>query len=220
MDEYLNEQEQWDMVRNWVRQNGVWLLAGVVLASAGLWGWRSWQAHREAMLLEAGGQYRQVLAAMGRNDLPAVIVAADKLAAAHPHTGYADQAQLAVARMQVEDNQLPAALGRLQKVESATRDEALKLAVRLRIARLQIEQNRLDDALATLNAVQPGALASRYAEVRGDALLAKGDRNGALKAYREAQSAQAGQAAAAAPAAPPGAGSDLLTLKINALTRS
>jgi len=92
--------------------------------------------------------------------------------------------------------------------------------VRLRIARLQIEQNRLDDALATLNAVQPGAFASRYAEVRGDALLAKGDRNGALKAYREAQSAQAGQAAATAPAAPPGAGSDLLTLKINALTRS
>jgi len=213
VDEYLNEQEQWDMVRNWVRQNGVWLLAGVVLASAGLWGWRSWQAHREAMLLEAGGQYRQVLAAMGRNDLPAVIVAADKLAAAHPHTGYAEQAQLAVARMQVEDNQLPAALGRLQKVESATRDEAVKLAVRLRIARLQIEQNRLDDALATLNAVQPGAFAGRYAEVRGDALLAKGDRSGALKAYREAQS---GQAAAVAP----GAGSDLLTLKINALTRS
>jgi predicted negative regulator of RcsB-dependent stress response len=78
-------------------------------------------------------------------------------------------------------------------------------------------QNRLDDALATLNAVQPGAFAGRYAEVRGDALLAKGDRNGALKAYREAQSAQAVQAAAAGAT---GAGSDLLALKINALTRS
>lgn len=217
MDEYLNEQEQWEMVRSWVRQNGVWLLAGVLLASAGLWGWRSWQAHREAMLLEASAQYRQVLAAMGRNDLPAVIAAADKLSAAHPHTGYADQAQLAAARMQVDDNQLPGALSRLQKVESETSDDALKLVARLRIARLQIEQNRLDDALATLNAVQPGAFAGRYAEVRGDALLAKGDRSGALKAYREAQSAQAGQAAAAGA---PGAGGDLLTLKINALTRS
>lgn len=216
MDEYLNEQEQWELVRNWVRQNGVWLLAGVVLASAGLWGWRSWQAHREAMLLEAGGQYRQVLAAMGRSDLPAVIVAADKLAAAHPHTGYADQAQLEAARLQVENNQLPAALARLQQVEAGTRDQELKLVVRLRIARLQIEQNRIDDALATLNAARPGAFAGRYAEVRGDALLAKGDRSGALKAYREAQSAQSGQAAAVAP----GAGSDLLTLKINALTRS
>jgi predicted negative regulator of RcsB-dependent stress response len=217
VDEYMNEQEQWEYVRNWVRQNGVWLLAGVVLASAGLWGWRSWQAHREAMLLDAGTQYQQVLMAIGRNDLPGVIAAADRLAAAHPRTGYADQAQLAAARMQVEGNQIPGALARLQQVESATRDEELKLLVRLRIARLQIEQNRVDDALATLNAVQPGAFAGRYAEVRGDALLAKGDRAGALKAYREAQAAQAVQAAGAGGG---DRGGDLLTLKINALTRS
>jgi predicted negative regulator of RcsB-dependent stress response len=216
VDEYMNEQEQWEYVRNWVRQNGVWLLAGVVLASAGLWGWRSWQAHREAMLLEAAAQYQQVLMAMGRNDLPAVIAAADKLAAAHPHTGYADQAQLAAARMQVEGNQLAGALTRLQQIGSTTRDEELKLVVRLRIARLQIEQNRIDDALATLNAVQPGAFAGRYAEVRGDALLAKGDKSGALKAYREAQASQAAQSAQAGNAG----GGDLLTLKINALTRS
>jgi predicted negative regulator of RcsB-dependent stress response len=220
VDEYMNEQEQWEYVRNWVRQNGVWLLAGVVLASAGLWGWRSWQAHREAMLLEAGAQYQQVLAAMGRNDMPAVIAAADKLATAHPHTGYADQAQLAAARMQVEGNQLQGALARLQKVESTTRDEELKLVVRLRIARLQIEQNRIDEALATLNAVQPGAFAGRYAEVRGDALLAKGDKSGALKAYREAQAAQAVQATQSAIAGGAEHGGDLLTLKINALTRT
>jgi predicted negative regulator of RcsB-dependent stress response len=217
VDEYMNEQEQWEFVRNWVRQNGVWLAAGVVLASGGLWGWRSWQAHREAMLLEAGVQYQQVLTAMGRNDLPAVIAAADKLTAAHPHTGYADQAQLAAARLQVENNEVPAALARLQKVEANTRDDELKLVVRLRIARLQIEQNRIDDALATLNAVQAGAFAGRYAEVRGDALLAKGDRDGALKAYREAQTAlsEAGAGAGAG-----GGAGDLLTLKINALTRS
>ena len=211
MDEYMNEQEQWEYVRSWVRQNGVWLLAGVVLASAGLWGWRSWQAHRETMLLEAGAQYQQVLTAITRNNLPAVIAAADKLTASHPRTGYAEQAQLAAARMQVEANQIPAALARLQQVENTTRDEELKLVLRLRIARLQIEQNRVDDALATLNAVQPGAFAGRYAEVRGDALLAKGDKSGALKAYREAQAAQSGA---------PAGGGDLLTLKINALTRS
>lgn len=223
MDEYMNEQEQWEYVRNWVRQNGVWLLAGVVLASAGLWGWRSWQAHREAMLLEASAQYQQVLTTVGRNDLKAVIAAADKLSAAHPRTGYADQAQLVAARMQVERNEFAGALARLQQVESSTRDEELKLVVRLRIARLQIEQNRIDDALATLNAVQPGAFAGRYAEVRGDALLAKGDKSGALKAYREAQAAEAATSAAATPAAA-GAGADhggdLLALKINALTRS
>ncbi len=43
-------------------------------------------------------------------------------------------------------------------------------------------------ALKTLDAVDPGAFAARYAEVRGDALLAKGDRAGALQAYQAARS--------------------------------
>ena len=213
MDEYMNEQEQWEYVRNWLRQNGVWLVAGVALAGIGLWGWRAWQGHVENMLMEANGQYQQVLAAFAKNDLPTAVKTADQLVATHPRTGYAEQAQLVVARMQVENNQLPSALDRLQKVQATTSDAQLSLVVRLRIARLQIEQNRVDDALKTLSAVDPGALAGRFAEVRGDALLAKGDRTGALKAYREAQSAQSSQVGAAS-------AGDLLALKINELTRS
>jgi predicted negative regulator of RcsB-dependent stress response len=208
----MNEQEQWEFVRNWIRQNGVWLVAGVALAAAGLWGWRSWQAHQEAQLMDANGQYQQVLAAFGKNDTPTVIKLADQLVKTHPGTGYAEQAQLAVARMQVESNQLPGALERLQQVLSTTKDPELQLVVRLRVARIQIEQNRFDDALKTLGAVDPGAFAGRFAEVRGDALLAKGDRGGALKAYRAAQASQSTQPGTAA--------GDLLTLKINELTRS
>jgi len=51
-----------------------------------------------------------------------------------------------------------------------------------------LAQGNADQALKTLDAVNPGAFAARYAEVRGDVLLAKGDRDGALKAYREARS--------------------------------
>jgi len=138
---------------------------------------------------------------------------ADKLAAEHPHTGYAEQGQLAAARMQVENNELAAAEARLIQVRDSTADPELALIVRMRIARLQIEQHQADAALATLAAAEPGAFAARFAEVRGDALLAKGDRDGALKAYREAQGN--------APAAPNGpSGDDLLALKINELTHS
>ena len=214
MDEYMNEQEQWDYVRNWVRQNGLWLVAGVALAAAGLWGWRAWQARQEASLLAASGQYEQLVTAFGKNDRATVVTLADQLLIEHPHTGYAEQAQLAAARLQAENNELPAALARLQRVAAATADPELALLIRLRVARLQIEQHQADAALATLSAAEPGAFAGRYAEVRGDALFAKGDRAGALKAYREAQATQAAQAGGGA-----GAG-DLLALKINDLTRS
>ena len=180
MDEYMNEQEQWDYVRTWVRQNGLWVVAGVALAAAGLWGWKSWQAHKEAGLLAAGGQYEQLVTAFGKSDRAGVVTLADKLVVDHPHTGYAEQAQLAAARMQVENNELPAALSRLQRVAAGTSDQELALLVRLRIARLQIEQHQADAALATLAASEAGAFAGRYAEVRGDALLSKGDRAGAL----------------------------------------
>ena len=211
MDEYMNEQEQWDYVRHWLRQNGVWMVAGVALAAAGLWGWRAWQARQETSLMAASAQYELLVTAFGKNDQANVLALADKLLADHPHTGYAEQAQLAAARLQVENNELPAALARMQRVAAATSDPELALLLRLRVARLQIEQHQADVALATLSAVEPGAFAGRYAEVRGDALFAKGDRAGALKAYREAQAAQAGGEA--------GAG-DLLALKINELTRS
>ena len=98
--------------------------------------------------------------------------------------------------MQVENNQLPAALDRLQKVQASTPDPELSLVVRCASRGIQIEQNRVDDALKTLTAVEPGAFAGRFAEVRGDALRAKGDRAGALKAYREAQASQSAQAGA------------------------
>ena len=30
-DDYYNEQEQWERVKRWIRENGPWLVAGVVL---------------------------------------------------------------------------------------------------------------------------------------------------------------------------------------------
>jgi predicted negative regulator of RcsB-dependent stress response len=209
----MNEQEQWEFVRTWVRQNVLWVVAGVALAAGGLWGWQAFQAHKEAELVAAGDQYQKLVDAFGKNDRATVITLADKLAAEHPHTGYAEQGQLAAARMQVENNELAAAEARLIQVRDSTADPELALIVRMRIARLQIEQHQADAALATLAAAEPGAFAARFAEVRGDALLAKGDRDGALKAYREAQGN--------APAAPNGpSGDDLLALKINELTHS
>jgi predicted negative regulator of RcsB-dependent stress response len=57
--------------------------------------------------------------------------------------------------------------------------------------------------------VDPGAFAARYAQVRGDVLLAKGDRDGALKEYREARGM-----------APVTLDTGLLDLKIGELARS
>jgi predicted negative regulator of RcsB-dependent stress response len=67
-------------------------------------------------------------------------------------------------------------------------DDELRMIARTRLARVQAAQGKYDDALATLKVDQPGQFASRLADVRGDVLLAKGDRPGALREYLAARS--------------------------------
>lgn len=210
MDEYMSEQEQWDLVKKWLRENTVWLLAGVLIAVAGIWGYRWYQARVEAQLLAAGKLYEQLTAAYDKRDQAEVTKLATQLQAEHGGSGYAEHAQLASARMYLENNQHALAVETLQKLVAATSDSELALAVRLRIARIQIDQGKADDALATLQgAASPGAFAPRYAEVRGDALFAKGSRDEALKAYQEALAANS-----------PAVDTELLKLKIAELSRS
>jgi predicted negative regulator of RcsB-dependent stress response len=219
VDDYLSEQEQWEEVKGWVREGLPWFIGAVVVV-AGAWsGWKAWQSHREGQYAAAAAQYEQLVRALDRNDEPQAASLADQLVRDYAGSGYADQAQLALARLQVERNELAPALERLQKVLAGTKDAELRPLVRLRIARLQLQQGQADATLATLAAggSDLGAFAPRYAELRGDALLAKGDREGALKAYREAQG-DSGAAGAASSAAASQPGNELLALKINDLS--
>lgn len=188
MEEYLNEKEQWERVLAWLREQGPWIVGGVALAVAIFSGWNYWQNRTQQRNLAAAARYDQVIEAFGRNDVNGGFRLADELVKAFPTTAYADQANLAVARIQVENKQLEPAAARLRQVLASTSDPELALVVRLRLARVELAQGNADQALKTLDAVNPGAFAARYAEVRGDVLLAKGDRDGALKAYREARS--------------------------------
>ena len=78
---------------------------------------------------------------------------------------------------------------------------------RLRLARVQLALNHPDTALATLGTANQGAFEGRFAEVRGDAYYAKGDKAAALREYRAARVALG----------PAQAANDLLELKINDL---
>jgi predicted negative regulator of RcsB-dependent stress response len=210
MDEYLSEQEQWNLVKQWLRENTVWLLAGIALAAAGIYGWRWYQARVETQHLAAGALYEQLTAAYEKRDQADVAKLLAQLQKEHPGSGYAEHAVLASARMHLENNQNVQAIEELQALMTATKDPQLALAVRLRIARMQIDQNKPDDALATLSAATTtGAFAPRYAEVRGDALYQKGDKTEALKAYKLAAEDKTSLV-----------DTELLQLKIAELTRS
>jgi predicted negative regulator of RcsB-dependent stress response len=209
VDEYLSEREQWEQVKAWLRANGAWIIAGIVIAGAGVWGWRWWQEHQNAEAIDASMKYESILDAFDKGDRTRAMTLIGELSREHPNSPYNDQAQLAEAKMYVQGGQLDKAAGNLRGVMERTDDSQLALTARLRLARVQLALNKPDDALATLaGAPEPGEFDGRYREARGDILLAKADRSGALAEYKAAQEK-----------APRGTvDSELLDLKIKSLS--
>ncbi|HEY2418028.1 MAG TPA: tetratricopeptide repeat protein [Steroidobacteraceae bacterium] len=187
MEEYLSEKEQWERLLAGLREQGPWIVAAVALVVAGFSGWHYWQARSERHAQAAAARYNQALEAFSRDDLSGGMKIADDLVEHFSGTAYGDQADLAAARVQAEKQQYDQAAARLTHVLQTTADHGLGLIARLRLARVQLAQGKPDEAIKTVNAVDAGAFAARYAELRGDALLAKGDRAGALKQYRSAR---------------------------------
>lgn len=187
MDDFLSERDQWDALKAWLKENGAWMVAGVIIGVAGLFGYRWWEERQIEQTHTAQARHTEVLSALGRNDRARATELADELKRDFASTPYSDQAQLALARAHVESLEFDAAIQRLREVMEQSKDDALRLIARERIARVHLAQDRPDEALATLAAADsPGAFAARYAELRGDALLRKGDTAGAIAAYREA----------------------------------
>jgi len=191
-DFLLSEKEQWDALRRWVRESGPAIVAGVAIAALGLGGYRWWQAHENNVDLAAGAMYVQMENAFAQGNRTQAFILLGDLERQYPSSPYADQAKLASAKAFVEDGELGRAADELQDVMQHAGDPLLRPIARLRLARVQTAEHKASEAIATLNAAAPGALAPQYAEARGDAYYALGDKSAALAQYRLARATGGG----------------------------
>ena len=185
-EELLTDDEQWDAIKRWTAENGVWVVAGLGLGAALLFGYRFYQSHHTSQALSAAAQFDTMTAAFDTNDRVAVRRTGEALIKAYPSTPYADQAELLLARVAIDEGQAASAVPSLTHVMTDSKDEALRHVARLRLARVQIDQGKPDEAIATLAVGTPGKFAGRYHDVRGDAFYAKKDAAGAIREYQAA----------------------------------
>jgi predicted negative regulator of RcsB-dependent stress response len=193
VDDYLlSEREQWEALKRWLRVNGPAIVAGIAIAALGLGGYRWWQARENNLDLAAGAMFLQMESAFAHGNNTQAFIFLGDLERQYPSSPYADQARLASARAFVEDGELARAADELQQVMQHSPDTILRLIARLRLARVQIAQHQASEALATLNDANPGAMAPQYAQVRGDAYYAMGDKAAALAQYQLAKASDTG----------------------------
>ena len=182
MSDY-SEAEQLEQAKSWLKANGIWIIAGIAIGAGGLGGWRWYQERREHQAETASARYEELVDAFSRRDNVRGTTLLEELNREYAWTPYASLGTLIAARVQVEANELDKAAAGLKSVMDNAKDDELKMVARLRLARVQSALGKHDEALATLKVDDPGEFAPRLADTRGDVLLAKGDRDGALREY-------------------------------------
>lgn len=179
IDDLLDEHEQSERVRGWLRNNGGGLVGGIVLGLALIGGWQWWQQRQQDARVAAGERFASLTSHLEAKDLKR----AQPEAAALVKEGgaYAVLAALQLAKAQVDAGQRDAAIATLRTVQA---DEgAMSGVVRTRLARLLIDAGKAQEALDVLG---PKPEAAAALEARGDALFALGKRKESRAAYAQA----------------------------------
>ena len=171
--EELTDNEREEQLRRWWGDNWAWILGGVALGLAGLWGYNYWQTAKANEAQQDASAYQSVIALLGQGKLDEAAAGTKALRDLHPKSPYADQADLAVARAAVESRKYEDGATHLRTVMDGSRDAELRVIARTRLARVLVEQAKYDDALALLDVATAGAYAALYHDLRGDAYAGK-----------------------------------------------
>ena len=176
LDELLDEHEQGERVRSWLRQNSLGLVGGLALGLALIWGGRWWMEQAHQKRVAEGEAYRAALASIGANELDK----AATQAAALKQGPYAALVAMDLAKAQLDAGKRDEAIATLRAVNS--NDAGITLVARQRLARLLIDAGKGEEALSLL----AGSDDATSIEIRGDAHFALDKREDARKDYADA----------------------------------
>ena len=187
--DHIDEHEQGERVRAWLKKNGSSLITGVALGLAALAGWQWWQAQGEAAKVEAAAEFLAFTRATEAGETEKAAAHAQALRQNHPGTIHIALVALVDARRLLDAGEGEQALATLDGVSIEGLDPAMADLLALRAARVLVTLGRHEDALKRLEGRDFAAYAGIANELRGDAALALGRRDEARDAYEAALAA-------------------------------
>ncbi|OCA54571.1 YfgM family protein [Photorhabdus namnaonensis] len=192
MEVYTNENEQVDAIRRFFANNGKALVFGLVLGAGALIGWRYWQSHQTNQLQESAEAFERVDRGLIASTKEGH-AAAEKFAS-ETNNSYGVMTHMHLAQLAVEKSELTKADQFLSAAAGQAKNEDLQALVNIRLARVQLAEDKTDAALKTLEQVKGSGWVAVAEDIRGDALLKKGDIAGARAAYTKGLSSDSPQA--------------------------
>jgi predicted negative regulator of RcsB-dependent stress response len=182
----LEEQEQLDQLKAFWKRWGnliTWLITAALAAFAA---WQGWNWYQREQAAKAAAMYEEFDRALNAQDADKAAAAAGDLKARFAGTGYAAQAGLQVAKLQLDKGKADDAKQSLAWVAEQGSEASYRDLARLRLAGLQLDAKAFDEAIKTLDAIKSAEFAALVADRRGDALLLQDKRDAAKAEYQKA----------------------------------
>lgn len=186
-----HEDQQVEQIKQFLREYGIWIGAGVVIGLGSLFGWRAYQSGQIEAQQTSTAAYQQVseqLQAGDAESLQAAQAQVSELSGSH-----ALIARLQLAQQLVQTGDLEGAVTVLAEAQQDANDATLRAIVTTRLARVYLALGQYEQGLQALNQTLPESFNAQVSEVRGDIYYAQGNTEQARQAYQTAVDLGGGQ---------------------------
>lgn len=186
MERYQTEDEQVQAIKDWWKENGRAVIAGLIIGIGAIAGYRYWTQYQTSQSEQASMIYAQVVASTATADAEKAFAQGQNLISNYSGTPYAGLAALSLAKLAQTKADYVTAATHLRWILDNNADTGLQHVARLRLARVLVADNKPDLALSLLNETDTTGFTTLYQEARGDILLQLGKQAEAAAEYNKA----------------------------------
>lgn len=174
------EDEQEQQIKNWIKENGLQIVAGVAIGLSAIWGLDAYKNYQHTQALEARSHY------LSLSVNPNNSTSYNTLQNDFSESAYSQEAALVLARDAVVAENYEQALSYLTPLTSAE-DTTIAHTAKLRVASIHLEQQAYDKALSALSIDKDSQFSGLFNEAKADVYVAQGKLELAKQHYQLAK---------------------------------
>ena len=186
MDEFLSEKEQIQYIRDWWRDNRMYIFIFGFVVIGSVAGTNTWKASVLNEQIAASSLYESLAVEISENNLESGELIAEEIYSEYSESIYADQARLAMAYFYMSQSRDEDAAEELRGLIESSENNEMILIANMRLAKILLYQSKYQEVLDLLEGNLGHAFETKYSELIGDAYLGLEDYENAEFAYMNA----------------------------------
>ena len=184
MSDNLTDEQQADIIKKWLKDNGLFIVASFGIAISSVFGLQFYQDSNLKQAESASRLYAEMEFAVRQQRLSQAQTILQQMDNEFSGSAYQVQSHLSMAKLFMDSLDYDNAITQLEFVLEQAGDETFSMTARQRIARIYIEKGAFQDALDLLGQVQvPEAFQAQNEIIKGDAYLGMGEQKNARTSY-------------------------------------